>query len=224
MMDGTIEHWRIEWRDTPRLACLRWDCVCSDFMYAQRGEATWVRSRDGQTIQTFPLSKLFETGFDVPEHGEREVLLPAWPRYPADANVVDDGALAEMVRSRRLQPLMVLHDYDHDGQATEFLLPVGGVGCAFHGQAAIGLSRNSPGGHLFGTAAHPEQPLVLRSQGWELLRSKGKGTYVDVPCGDRGADTELEVELRADAAGIHLFERTYACPRSPERLLSQIER
>jgi hypothetical protein len=222
-LDESIEQWRVEWREPPRLVCLGRECACSDFMYAQRGEATLIRSRDGQTIQVFSLDRVFQTGFDAPERAELESILPAWPIEDGDSEISNEQALAEVVRSRTLVPLMALHDYDHDGRATEFLLPIGGVGCAFHGRVAVGVSRRLPQMHVFGTAAHPDKPIVLRARGWEVLRNKTKGTYVDVPCGDRGSTTQTEVELRTDSAGIHIVEREYSCPRYPERLLSRVE-
>jgi hypothetical protein len=78
--------------------------------------------------------------------------------------------------------------------------------------------------HILGTAAHPEEPIVLRAKGWQILRTVGRGTYVDVPCDDRGAITQTELELTTDSAGIHLIQREYACPRYPEHLLSRVER
>jgi hypothetical protein len=223
-MGGGVERWRIVWRDTPQIVCLRWDCACGDFMHAERGVGEMVRSRDGQDLQVFPLASVFDLGFDLPERGASEAVLPAWPVEVGDKEISDDTTLAETVRSRKLVSLMELLDVDRDGQATEFLLPVGGVGCAFHGRVAIGVSRVLPELHVFGTVAHPEEPLVLSAEGWQILRTRGRGRYVDVPCGDRGASTQTEVELWADAAGIHRVDREYACPRFPEHLLSRVER
>jgi len=218
-----VENWRIVWRNTPQLVCLRWDCACSNFMYAQRGKAELVRSRGGSIVQVFPLASIYSSGFDLPERAELESILPAWPKETGDEKVADDAALAEIVRSRNLVPLMNMTDLDRDGRATEFLLPVGGVGCAFHGQVAVGISQALPEIHILGTAAHPKEPIVLRSKGWHILRTVGRGTYVDVPCDDRGAVTQTEVELKTDSAGIHVIEREYACPRYPEHLLSRVE-
>ena len=223
-INGAVETWRISWDNTPTLVCLRWDCVCSDFMYAERGKAHLSRAREGSVLQDFPLASIYSSGFDLPERLEFETILPAWPKEAGDEQVTDDTALAEKVRSRHSVPIFDLHDYDRDGHATEFLLPVGGVGCAFHGYVALGISRIAPAIHVFGTATHPKEPLVLRRNGWQILRDSGQGKYIDVPCGDRGADTETEIELKTDAAGIHVIERQYACPRTPERLLSYVER
>jgi hypothetical protein len=193
-------------------------------MYSERGKAHIIRVRDGSVVQDFPLDSIYSSGFDLPERLEFEAILPAWSKEAGDEKVTDDAVLAEKVRLRQRVLILDLHDYDGDGYATEFLLPVGGVGCAFHGYIALGSSRNAPAIHVFGTAMHPEEPLVLRRNGWHVLSDHGHGKYIDVPCGDRGADTETEIELKTDAAGIHVIERQYACPRTLERLLSSVER
>jgi hypothetical protein len=193
-------------------------------MYAERGKAHLSRTREGSVLQDFTLASIYSSGFDLPERLEFETILPAWPKEVGDEKTTDDTTLAEKIRLRHRVPIFDLHDYDRDGGATEFVLPVGGVGCAFHGYIALGISRIMPTIHVFGTATHPKEPLVLRRNGWQILRDNGQGKYTDVTCGDRGADTETEIELKTDAAGIHVIERQYACPRTPERLLSSVER
>lgn len=222
-VDGTTENWRIEWRMTPLLACLRGDCSCTNLTYAQRGQADLIRARDGHDLETFPLASIYQSGLDLSERGEDEALLPAWPAETGDQNIADDGELAELAQLRKPVSLMDLQDYDHDGRATEFILPVGGVGCAFHGSVAVGISKRQPELHVLGTAMHPEAPLVLSSRGWLLLRAPGKGRYVDFDCGFRGGETQMEVELRTDSIGIHVTRTEYACPRRTWRLLSRVE-
>src|SRR5262249_18610406 len=112
-------------------------------------------------------------------------------------------------------------DYDGDGRATEFVLPVGGAGCAFHHYVAVGISRARPKLHVLGTVAHPAVPLELSWAGWDLLHKGRGGTYVDLECGFRGAGDQVEVTLRADAAGIHESWVQYACPRADERVIDR---
>jgi hypothetical protein len=159
----------------------------------------------------------------MPERDSKEAILPAWSSEKGDADVTDDATLAKLVQSRKLISVLDLQDYDHDGYATEFVLPVGGVGCAFHGSVAVGISRKQPVLHVLGTAKHPDTPRVLSSRGWQVLRSRGTGTYVDVECGFRGADVQVEVELKTDLAGIHVAVLEYACPPKSRQLLSRVE-
>ena len=47
---------------------------------------------------------------------------------------------------------MDFHDYNRDGWATEFLMPVGGVGCAAHYIIILGVSRRRPQLHAWRTS------------------------------------------------------------------------
>jgi hypothetical protein len=216
-VDNVIEHWRIQWREEPVLACLAWSCPCSQFDFGQRGQADLIRSRPGASDDVFPLEQLFDGHLDLPIHGLNDTILQTWRRQAGDENGVDEA----IVRARPRVTVMELHDYDRDGRATEFLLPIGGVGCAFHGYVAVGISRTHPKLHVLGTAAHPTEPLELSGMGWDLLRKGRGGTYVEVECGFRGSDEQLEITLHADARGIHESSVRYGCPREGGRIIEK---
>ena len=148
----------------------------------------------------------------------------AWSSEDADDKITDEKKLARLVQSREFVTIMDLQDYDHDGRATEFLLPVGGVGCAFHGYVALGISRGRPELHVIGSAMHPDKPVVLTHTGWQVLRAQSKGTYVQYECGFRGGETQVEVELKTDPSGIHAVEIEYSCPRKRGHVVSRVEK
>ena len=223
-IDGILENWSIVWRSVPQLVCLRWDCTCSDFLNYQRGQADLVRVREGQSIDTFALATIYSGGLDTPEREKNEALLPGWPNRKNDEAMADDAKLSELVKSRSQVPIIDLHDFDHDGRATEFVLPVGGAGCAMHASIAVGITKQNPRLHAFGTVLHPDEPLMLSIRAWELLRRQARATVVDLECGFRGADTQVELELRADSAGIHVTESEYSCPRQAGHRRSRVER
>src|SRR5207245_1387314 len=76
----------------------------------------------------------------------------------------------------------------------------------------IGVSRDRPSLHAFGTVEHPNDPLVLRIEHWMALAdSNGPITRIGWSCGDHGSDTEDELDLRTDANGIHVTRRSYEC-------------
>ena len=109
-------------------------------------------------------------------------------------------------------------DYDHDGQATEFILQVGTLPCGKKMSVAIGVSRQNPRLHVFSTAEHPERPLVLQAWQWEsLLGAKAPIKVTDWKCGDHGSDAETELELSADENGIHATNWTYECDQDGRR-------
>jgi hypothetical protein len=218
-VDNVVEHWRIQWRDDPGVVCLAWDCPCSQFMFGQRGQVDLVRTRPGAPDDVFPLEQLFDGHNDLPTHGLNESILRTWQAQAGDEPA--SGVSETVVRARPHVTVMDLHDYDRDGRATEFALPVGGGGCAYHHYVAVGISRAQPKLHVLGTAAHPAAPLELSWAGWDLLRKGRGGTYVDMECGFRGADEQLEITLRADAASIHGSWVRYACPRADGRVIEK---
>lgn len=189
-VDNVVEHWRIQWRGEPTAECLGWTCQCSQFMFAQRGEADLIRSRPGAPDDVFPLEQLFDGHFDLdlPKHGLNEAILRAWPTQAGDET--PDGVDEAVVRARPRVTVIDLHDYDRDGRATEFVLPVGGVGCASHRYLAVGISRSQPKLHVLGTTAHPKVPLLLNWAGWDLLRKGRGGTYVEVECGSGSENSD----------------------------------
>lgn len=118
----------------------------------------------------------------------------------------------DLVRRRPGLPDERLGDYDHDGRATEFLLLVSAGPCGHQASVLVGLSTTQPSLHAFTSVAHPEEPLVLAPEIWELLlRSGGSATGIEWRCRDHGAETQTEVSLRAGPAGIDGTRSEYQC-------------
>jgi hypothetical protein len=135
-----------------------------------------------------------------------------------DGDLEIEGTLGRAAHAREVVPIMRLRDYDHDGRATEFFLQTGSAPCGKRLGVVLGLSRERPSLHAFGSARHPGKPLVLRVEHWEALsRSQGPIVGVDWTCGDHGSDTQDEVELRADGKEIHVTRRVYACSETWDR-------
>ena len=113
---------------------------------------------------------------------------------------------------------MVTGDYDHDGQASEFLLQVGNAPCGKRLMALIGISRNQPHLHAFSSTAHPERPLVLQNREWAaLLRANGPITIRDWECGDHGSVQAMEITLSARDGRISVHSRTFSCLENGSR-------
>jgi len=76
----------------------------------------------------------------------------------------------------------------------------------------VGISRDRPTLHVFGSAARPETPLVLEKWEWErLLHSKGSIRLVVLKCGDHASEERFEDVLRIDKKGIHVIAESFAC-------------
>lgn len=224
VVDGVEEHWRLEWATPPSPACSPdepdvWStCPCSGFAFGERGNLVLVRKKKpGGDEERFALRQLFAGDFDAPGN-VGEVVLRRWDVQEEDMDQSDSPDFAERVQARPPATVMRFRDYDHDGQATEFILQVGTLPCGKKMSVAIGVSRQNPRLHAFRTTEHPERPLVLQAWQWEsLLGAKAPIKVTDWKCGDHGSDAETELELAVDENGIHATNWTYECDQDGRR-------
>ncbi len=220
-VEGVEEVWRLEWTKAPSPACSpeqpEWvTCPCNGFAFGEGGSLVLVRKRPGQPDEKFDLGQFFET-FDSPaEPGE--AVLQRWNAEDTDVDESDSPGFAERVRARSPATVMRFEDYNHDGQATEFLLQVGTLPCGKRMMVAVGVTRRTPRLHVFHTVKHPEKPLVLQASQWAaLLRAQGPVTVLDWQCGDHGSESETELELSADGGSIHAKKIEYQCTEDGTR-------
>jgi hypothetical protein len=105
-VDGAVETWRIQWRDSPSTTCMSaWNCICGPFGHAQRGEADLIRSRPGSLEEVFPLSSIFPEGLDTPPIELSDAILRAWRFDEHDSDESADAeTLARMIEARKLVP------------------------------------------------------------------------------------------------------------------------
>jgi len=223
VVDGVEEHWRLEWARPPVPVCSPdepdvWStCPCSGFAFGERGNLILVRTRPGQKEERLELGPLFGGKYDLPGN-EGEAILRRWDEEERDMEASKLPDFAARVRARPIAQAIRLGDYNHDGQATEFLLQVGNLPCGKKMNVAIGVSRRNPRLHVFGSTEHPERPLVLQVGQWEaLLQAKGPVKVMDWKCGDHGSDTETELELSADGTGILAKRWEYQCKQDGSR-------
>jgi hypothetical protein len=218
VVGGVTERWRLEWVGKTVEACppdREWSeewgtCPCAGFEFAEAGELHLVRLRPGAPEERLPLAPFFSP-FETPEP---KAVLPRWPVRKGDREASERKGFAAAVRTRPLLSVMLLGDYDHDGQATEFLLQVGAGPCGHRQTIVVGVDASSPRLHAFASAESPGEPLVLEGpEQWERFRrSGGEATLTLVGCGDHGSDEERTVRLRAGKGGIHSTETVRACP------------
>lgn len=207
---GETESWQLQWASPPVLVCEPgddvWDtCLCAGFAFGEKGELELLRSGADRTEERLQLTPYFDDQ-ESPGGGDGAVL-QRWARLPRD-----QSPNTQDVHSRPPVPILDLHDYNHDGWATEFVLQVGAGPCGHQASILVGVSRRTPALHAFGTAEHPDKPLTLSPGAWRrLLQAKAPIEIVDVACGDHGASEEGVIQLSADAAGLHALERIYEC-------------
>ena len=214
VVDGEREQWRLEWAKPPLAACEASDpiwftCPCSGFAFGEKGELNLVRSRGGQDVERMELTPLFDA--DLADGGGAAVV-SRWKPLPEDEKDPEDPGLAGRLRNRPVRKVMAFADYNHDRQATEFVLQVATLPCGKRIGALIGVAKGAKMLHAFGTAEHPYQLLLLRLDHWKaLLKATGPLRRVDWSCEDHGSDTQTELELNVDPKGFHVKEREYEC-------------
>lgn len=215
LVDSSSERWALEWLSPPEPVCTPEEdpdgwmtCPCSGFAFGEQGHLALVRHRREQKDETLVLDSFFDAV--VAKLGT--AVLQRWPVRLGDSDVRSDADAARLVRSRPVVALMTLGDYDHDGHATEFTLKIGNVACGHDEAVVIGVSRQNPALHVFGTASHPTVPLVLQSEDWERLRRSIAGvTVVEWTCGDHGSEQQTEIRLVTRLDGIHAERLLYDC-------------
>lgn len=219
LVDGVKEDWRLEWVSPTKPVCSpeepdAWPtCPCEGFAFGESGKLELVRKRPGQEEERLPISTLFAECVYCEHPGDPgDTALRKWDVRDRDRDEADAPDFAARVKARPLAKVMHFADYDHNGRATEFLFQVGELPCGKRMCVVIGISRNNPRLHVFGSAKHPGKPLVLQEHQWEaLLGAKGPVKVMNWKCGDHGYDAEEELELSIDASGIHATKYVYEC-------------
>jgi hypothetical protein len=223
-VDGIDETWRLEWLGTPDLVCQPIDeswssCPCQGFAFGEAGELDLVRLRDASEIDRLHLTRF--SNADMPPGAEGRFALQRWPVRDIDAeaferaNAIGRRDFRKRVLERKPARILKLADFDHDGWATEFVLQVRNQPCGKRASVLVGVSAGRPKLHAFGSADHPDRPLILQAEAWQQLRgAKGTIRFIELPCGEHGSAVRSELLLGADASGIHAVRETYACDSS----------
>lgn len=210
-IDGVVERWRLEWRAEPELQCFEPEgvvtCPCEGFAYAEYGELDLVRLRPGKPPERVPLSPLFGA---TSEKDGPKAMLRRWAPREGDEYIHPDKLMGVLGRRKSLRA-MDLGDYDHDGQAREFVLQTSAFGCGMREAVLIGFDRRDGHVRALGTAEHPEKPLVLEPETWaELLKAK-QVERVEQECGDHGSEVRDVMRVSADDQGLHATLDRYPC-------------
>jgi hypothetical protein len=210
ILNGLKEVWRLEWTSAPKPACELADtsfvCPCEGFAYGESGDLFLVRSRGGQEVDRLQVTPFFE---DLPGGA----IVQKWAPDDKDFEASQRADFETMVGKRPTVQLMRFADYDHDGVASEFYLQTEALPCGKSAGIVIGISRDNPSIHVFGTATNPNKPLVLQKREWEAVRdASGSVEIKDWDCDDHGAEMKTTLLLRWTSKGISGSRREYTCP------------
>lgn len=219
MVAGHRETWRLEWQGKPVKACgadavyMANTCPCFGLAYGEAGQLWLVRRRGGRDMEHLDLTPLFGK-FDGPSEADGMATAQRWPMRDKDSDreADEDPKLIKDIEHRKPVRLMAFADYDHDGSATEFLMQVGTLPCGKLQLAAVGVSAANPHLHVFGTAAHPDDPLMMSYWVWDVLKRSGKPKEVEEwPCDDHGSDESDRVVVSVKHGQINATSRVYQC-------------
>jgi len=217
-----VEQWRLEWVSQPSEICRPNDeseewltCPCHGFAFGEEGDLDLVRIFRGKEIERLRLNPFFAQESDWLPESDGKAVLQRWPVLKQDYDI-ETRSTAEfgvMVRQRPLCKIMTLGDYDHDGQATEFVLQVTAGPCGHRPSIVIGISKGNMHLHAFASLEKPGEPLVLEGPSdWEKVRSaKGKVDVLLYGCGDHGGDYEMSLSVWFTKQGIHAVEQGHDC-------------
>lgn len=217
-VDGARETWRLVWQNQPHPICAVTDletsitCPCIGVAYGQAGRLALVRLQGGRQIDRLDLGGIFED-FDGPGGVEAgEIALQLHPLLEQDLRRKGLTALRGQVSRRPVTRIIAPADYNHDGQATEFLLQVGVAPCGKRQFAAIGVSKENPRLHVLGSMAHPDEPLVMPKAAWDaLVRSPTPAPVLIWECEDHGSEVRSLLDVSARNGRIRAVDRDYGC-------------
>ena len=228
VVNGARESWRLQWDAVPDSACGPEDmavalaCPCSGFAYGEVGKLVLVRMRKGTTPERLELASFFQgQGAPGSVGGAGDAVVQRWRPKPATAHDEEDDwhhaadfDFIKRVHARGSTEVLKLADYNHDGQATEFLLQVGAGGCGKHQMVLVGVSRYNPHLHVFASAEAPDQPLTLLAPVWAaVLRSPKPAHVMESSCDDPEREVESSLTVAARRGVFHVQRETRACPK-----------
>lgn len=210
-VNGVDEIWRLQWDRKPHPECTpsvdpSWSTrPCDPFAFGEAGPLSLIRLRNGSEYERLRLTGYFTeddatgTQATVQKHAPRKEDFDR-----------QDGPTDQEIARRPLVRIMRFRDYDHDGHATEFMLPVANS-IGFHQLAiVVGVSAANPHLHVFGTADAPDSALKLGPVEWKAL-AQGKPRVVSWVCGDHGSDIENDLEFHTSKDGISVTHLHYSC-------------
>lgn len=210
IVNGVDEIWRLQWTTLPKPYCEPNDasltCHCMGFAYGEGGNLFLVRLRDGAEIDKLELTSFFtETSGSA--------VVQRWPAdYDTDFDNSQRAGFPILVSQRATTQVMHFADYDHDGNKTEFYLQTSVLPCGKSLGIVIGLSKNNPRLHVFGSASNPNKALYLQKREWEAVRdASGPVEVLDWACGDHVAETETRLLLHWTREGVAGVRREYTC-------------
>ena len=227
VIGGQHETWRLLWAAAPAAACAADEieaalsCSCSGFAYGETGQLSLLRIPATGPGETLELAQFYIAAATPAPPGS--ALLQRWQPIPASASDEDDDwhhasdfNFLKRVQARRTTDAMRIADYNHDGQASEFLLQVGVLPCGRPQLLLVGVSRRNPHLHVFAAADAGDQPLLMGPRAWAaVLKNPRARQVVEWPCGTDADSVESVVDVEVRRGVFHLQRSERHCANPP---------
>ncbi len=190
MVDGVEEVWRVRFTTPPRLPePLPEEPNCADWndQNFENRRAVIERLRDGVVIDRLVNPSANVPASDAISEAPLATRVAIYRRVRPSA-----GPQLTLAESERLPLPTVLSigDYDHDGRATEFVLPMGFFICGNSSRGVVGLDRKHPRLHLLEWASPAGAHMVGLNIDWEAIRERESGDIITWHCGNHGYNGE----------------------------------
>lgn len=188
LVDGVEEVWRVRFTTPPRLPePLPEDSTCVE-RYWERFDvrrAVIERVRDGEVVDRLMNPSSGLDNDDVVPLAEA-VLVPGRVGLPVGQRRL---TLAESERLPR-PTVLSIGDYNHDGQATEFVLDMGPLVCGNDYSGVVGLDQRHRRLHVLEWGAPARTFMVGVNIDWEAVRASASGDVITWSCGNHFYDGE----------------------------------
>lgn len=110
------------------------------------------------------------------------------------------------------QTLLDIGDYNHDGDASEFVLPGAHICCGHAVSLLVGVTRDDPRLHVLTWRGGGTMSLPNERDRWEAVRARPRGEIVTWGCGDHASEQEERTRWWPGRGGLRAANSVRQCP------------
>ncbi len=112
------------------------------------------------------------------------------------------------------ETLLDIGDYNHDGDASEFVLPGAHICCGHAVSFIVGVTRDHPRLHVLTWRGGGAMTLPIERGRWEAVRARPRGEIVTWGCGDHASEHEERMRWWPAHGGLRVAFPVRQCPES----------
>lgn len=112
------------------------------------------------------------------------------------------------------ETLLDIGDYNHDGDASEFVLPGAHICCGHAVSLVVGVTRDHPRLHVLTWSDGGMMSLPNDRERWEAVRARPRGEVITWGCGDHASPHEERLRWWPGRGGLRVANPVRRCPES----------